>query len=247
MLDRTVKVFNISDNDYQLCATLQGHEGPVWGLSWAHPKFGVLLASCSFDGSVFIYKEQTPGNWAIWHDARSLHESSVNAVAFCPHEFGLQLACASADGRVSMLVHQPNHTWSVEYLEDCSTGVNAYVALLLLLLMLVFSSLLVHRSIFFLSHTNTKTTFFYNATVSVGLRTAPTTTRRIPTLPKHPVLSRPAATIRFAFGSTTPKRTCGKIPVRKPVIPIGSETLRGLPVCCREKTWSRAAPKTRRF
>ena len=28
--------------------TLTGHEGPVWQVSWAHPKFGALLASCSF-------------------------------------------------------------------------------------------------------------------------------------------------------------------------------------------------------
>jgi hypothetical protein len=31
--------------------------GPVWQISWAHPKFGTLLASCSYDGSVIIHKE----------------------------------------------------------------------------------------------------------------------------------------------------------------------------------------------
>ena len=37
--------------------TLTGHEGPVWQVSWAHPKFGALLASCSFDHTVMIWKE----------------------------------------------------------------------------------------------------------------------------------------------------------------------------------------------
>ena len=32
------------------------HEGPVWQLSWAHPKFGNILASCSYDRKV---SEQT--------------------------------------------------------------------------------------------------------------------------------------------------------------------------------------------
>jgi len=56
--DRTVKVYNVFEQGYELVATLQGHEGPVWQVSWAHPKFGVLLASCSFDGSVLIHAQQ---------------------------------------------------------------------------------------------------------------------------------------------------------------------------------------------
>ena len=31
------------------------HSGPVWRVSWSHPKFGSLLASCSYDGSVKIF------------------------------------------------------------------------------------------------------------------------------------------------------------------------------------------------
>lgn len=28
------------------------HEGPVWQVSWAHPKYGSILASCSYDRKV---------------------------------------------------------------------------------------------------------------------------------------------------------------------------------------------------
>lgn len=38
--DRTIKIYNISEGAAELSATLQGHEGPVWQVSWAHPKFG---------------------------------------------------------------------------------------------------------------------------------------------------------------------------------------------------------------
>lgn len=34
------------------------HNGPVWQVAWAHPKFGHILASCSYDGRVLIWKEQ---------------------------------------------------------------------------------------------------------------------------------------------------------------------------------------------
>lgn len=111
----------MSESSYELTATIQGHEGPVWEVSWAHPKFGAILASCSFDGSVLIHREQR--QWAVLHSATRLHESSVNSVKFHPEL--LQAAAASADGRVSVLSHQPNHTWAVDYIDDCPTGVNA--------------------------------------------------------------------------------------------------------------------------
>lgn len=61
--DRTIRVFDIAGEQLTLLATLQGHEGPVWQVSWSHPKFGNLLASCSFDNRVMIWKEQQDGSW----------------------------------------------------------------------------------------------------------------------------------------------------------------------------------------
>lgn len=118
-------MYNVSDSGHELCATLQGHSGPVWQVSWGHPRFGVVLASCSFDGSVLIHREVRPREWTLVHAARNLHESSVNGVAFAPNEYGMMLAAASSDGRVSVLTLQPNNTWSVDYLQDCPIGVNA--------------------------------------------------------------------------------------------------------------------------
>ena len=37
------------------------HTAPVWQLSWAHPSFGSILASSSYDGRVFIWKEVGAG------------------------------------------------------------------------------------------------------------------------------------------------------------------------------------------
>ena len=123
--DRTVKIYDVSGNTYTQTATLQGHEGPVWELSWSHPKFGVVLASCSFDGSVQIHRESSPGSWSVIHAARGLHDSSANGVAFAPHEHGLVCASAGSDGRVAFLTHHEDDTWAVEYLSDNALGVNA--------------------------------------------------------------------------------------------------------------------------
>jgi protein transport protein SEC13 len=46
-------------NKFQHTATLRGHTGPVWELSWCHPLHGIpLLASCSEDGDVKIWAQK---------------------------------------------------------------------------------------------------------------------------------------------------------------------------------------------
>lgn len=123
--DRTVKIYDVSGNDYAHTATLRGHEGPVWEVDWAHPKFGVVLVSCSFDGSVLLHRERTPGDWVLLVAKRRLHESSVNSVSFAPHEHGLVVAAASSDGHVSVLSHNDDDSWTVERFRDNPLGVNA--------------------------------------------------------------------------------------------------------------------------
>lgn len=35
----------------------------MWQVAWAHPKFGSLLASCSFDARVVVWKEVSDNVW----------------------------------------------------------------------------------------------------------------------------------------------------------------------------------------
>eukprot|EP00986_Skeletonema_menzelii_P011232 scaffold5705_cov132-Skeletonema_menzelii.AAC.3 len=127
--DRTVKIYDVSGNSYAPNATLTGHSGPIYQLSWSHPKYGTLLASASFDGSVLIHRESRQGEWILVKAFVGLHESSVNSVQFAPHEYGLVCAAGSSDGKVSILTHggesNGDDEWTVEYLNDTPLGVNA--------------------------------------------------------------------------------------------------------------------------
>ena len=78
--DHTVKIFDVHGELVQNVATLTGHEGPVWEVAWAHPKFGVIIASCSYDSKVFIYKETSATVWTRIH-VHEKHESSVNSIS----------------------------------------------------------------------------------------------------------------------------------------------------------------------
>lgn len=111
--DRTIKVFEVNGDIYHCSATLNVHEAPVWQVGWAHPKFGVLLASCSYDGSVVIQKEVSQGNWARVFENR-FPEVSVNSIAWAPHEFGLMLAAACSDGKV-VIIEYKGGVWYVPW------------------------------------------------------------------------------------------------------------------------------------
>jgi len=101
--DNSVHVWDVTESQPKQVGLLQGHEGPVWKVSWAHPKFGTVLATCGYDMKVIIWKEERM-QWQMAYMDTS-HVASVNDVAFCPWEHGLRLACASSDGTVSVLTH----------------------------------------------------------------------------------------------------------------------------------------------
>lgn len=126
MTDRTVKVFSVvNDQEVSHAATLTGHEGPVYEVAWAHPKFGSILASSSFDGTVLLHRETHPmGSWTLVH-AHRMHESSVNSISFAPHEYGLILAAGSSDGKVSIITHKEDDSWDVAHFQDNMLGVNS--------------------------------------------------------------------------------------------------------------------------
>ncbi len=107
--DRTIKIFDVTGDIYHNSATLTGHEGPVWQVAWAHPRFGVILASCSYDGGVIVHREVSSGNWTKIYEQK-FPDASVNSIAWAPHEFGLILAAASSDGKVSIIEHK-NGVW----------------------------------------------------------------------------------------------------------------------------------------
>ena len=60
--DRKIKVWgkeNHADGEpWVLQSEWSAHLGSVWKVAWAHPEFGQVLASCSFDRTVYVWEEQ---------------------------------------------------------------------------------------------------------------------------------------------------------------------------------------------
>ena len=96
----------------------------------AHPKFGIILASCSYDGRVFIWRSTpSPSNPSSAPFQKvfdsPLHTASVNLLSWAPHECGCLLACASSDGNISVLEFT-NNEWAHVLLQGAhGLGVNS--------------------------------------------------------------------------------------------------------------------------
>lgn len=124
--DASIKIFEVTADAQRHVSDLLGHEGPVWQVAWAHPKFGSVLASCGYDRKVIIWREQegAKNQWSKVYVFGG-HELSVNSIAFAPHEFGLVLACGSSDGQISLLTGNVDGSWSAETFVAHKLGVNA--------------------------------------------------------------------------------------------------------------------------
>ncbi|PPR04774.1 hypothetical protein CVT24_007090 [Panaeolus cyanescens] len=101
------------------------HDAAVSKLSWAHPEFGSIIASASFDRTVKIWEQSAsplsdsssvngisgPAG-SRWVEKAVLSEAkgTVRAVEFAPHHFGLKLATIATDNllRIYECVEQPS-------------------------------------------------------------------------------------------------------------------------------------------
>ncbi|KAJ2816974.1 GTPase-activating protein S13, partial [Coemansia sp. 'formosensis'] len=123
--DGTIHLFEISGKQQKFLEALKEHTGPVWQVAWAHPKFGSVLASCSYDGTVIIWKE-TAGSAFTVIKKHDKHPASVNAIAWAPHELGPVLLCGSSDGKISLLTFTEEGVWDAQMIRNAhNTGVNS--------------------------------------------------------------------------------------------------------------------------
>ncbi|KAF0874655.1 CE192 protein, partial [Crocuta crocuta] len=129
--DQSVKVWDKSENgDWHCTASWKTHSGSVWRVTWAHPEFGQVLASCSFDRTAAVWEEIVGESndklrgQSHWVKRTTLVDSrtSVTDVKFAPKHMGLMLATCSADGIVR-IYEAPDvmnlSQWSLQHEISC--------------------------------------------------------------------------------------------------------------------------------
>jgi len=109
------------NNNWNSTEITDCHNGSIWRLSWAHPEYGNLIASCSEDRSIKIWEEQV-GITRSHNESRdrwlmkaqlSDSKKAVNDVKFAPRHMGLKVASASGDGLVR--IYEAPDVFSLNY------------------------------------------------------------------------------------------------------------------------------------
>eukprot|EP00759_Apiculatamorpha_spiralis_P014073 PhF_6_TR20811/c0_g1_i1/m.29939/K14299/SEH1; nucleoporin SEH1 len=101
-----------------LAASFEEHTAVVNAVSWANPKFGALLASCSADRTIRFYKEQNVTEGSKWTSLanKKIHDTRADVfydVAFCPsNQHPLKIAAANGDGSVRVYSLDDDGTWA---------------------------------------------------------------------------------------------------------------------------------------
>lgn len=115
-------ITTISNGKQEPIDTFQAHEGPIWQVQWAHPKYESVLATCGYDNKVKVWKNQN-GSWENIVFQHKL-DSSVNCIAWAPWEYGLILAAGTAEGKIAIFQRGPDDQWHTQYFSAHKEGVN---------------------------------------------------------------------------------------------------------------------------
>lgn len=80
-------------------------------MSWAHPRYESVIATCGLDGFVRVWKRDLNNSWENKVFEQYLG-SSVNCISWAPWEYGLILAAGTAEGRLFIFRNESEDNWS---------------------------------------------------------------------------------------------------------------------------------------
>ncbi|OCH93924.1 WD40 repeat-like protein [Obba rivulosa] len=133
-LDQRIKVWQLDETNgtWAVESEWKAHDAAISKVCWAHPEFGTILASSSFDRTVKVWEQipatesdapQVNGSGGAvltskWVERAMLVDAkgTVRAIEFAPQHFGLKLASISSDNqlRVYDCLEQPSlTTWQM--------------------------------------------------------------------------------------------------------------------------------------
>ena len=74
------------------------HVGPIYKLSWSHPSFGPILASCGFDKKVILFKIENYKLEKLYE--YDMHDNCVKILKFSPSSNRLLLVSGDLNGNI---------------------------------------------------------------------------------------------------------------------------------------------------
>lgn len=119
-----IYIFQTTENSLQLISQIQAHEGPTLKIDYSHPKFGSLIASCGFDGKIYLWKENNGACEKVYEYQDEEKPTCVNYVKFSKYNNDLLFASGNTDGNVVIHTYKNEHFSSFKLFAH-EFGVNA--------------------------------------------------------------------------------------------------------------------------
>jgi nucleoporin SEH1 len=100
--DGIIKIFKRTNgpNGWDYLTETPPSSSGITRLSWSHPEFSMLLASCT-DRSIIIWEEEDENKWKVLCYLTDF-TSSISGLEFGPKHLGLRLAVCTNDGKVTI-------------------------------------------------------------------------------------------------------------------------------------------------
>ena len=94
-----IYIYENLNGNYSKVSEISAHIGPIFKLSWSHPTFGPILATCGFDKKINIFRiEQNNKLEKIYeHDK---HNNCINTLKFSPSSNNLLLISGDLNGNI---------------------------------------------------------------------------------------------------------------------------------------------------
>ena len=102
---------------------ISAHIGPIFKLSWSHPSFGPILASCGFDKKVNLFKIESNYKLEKLYEYQ-MHDNSIKALKFSPSSNDLLLISGDLNGNV-ITCHYYNKDFILKKTLGHDFGVNS--------------------------------------------------------------------------------------------------------------------------
>ncbi|KAG8710607.1 hypothetical protein FRC09_021015 [Ceratobasidium sp. 395] len=127
-IDQKIKIWKLNEltGVWSMTDEWKAHDAPVAKVAWAHPEYGTLIASCSYDRTVKIWEDargvpDAPSGSSKFQLRATLTEArgTVRAVDFAPAAFGLKLVTVASDNFIRIYeCHETYHLTSWSMVEE---------------------------------------------------------------------------------------------------------------------------------
>ena len=94
-----IYIYDNVNGTYSKVSEISAHIGPIFNLSWSHPTFGPILATCGFDKKINLFQIDQNNKLVKLYE-HNKHNNCINTLKFSPSSNDLLLISGDLNGNI---------------------------------------------------------------------------------------------------------------------------------------------------